>query len=86
MPFHPLGLGEEALRALFGFVIEGHPDPDDIDTEAVHLHGFRVTDPSGDEQAAREARYAEVLRAMGPPRSFRMGPDGTMYEVSLDSF
>ncbi|WP_420884046.1 DUF6928 family protein [Micromonospora sp. CPCC 205547] len=86
LPFHPLGLGEEALRALFGFVIEGHPDPDDIDTEAVHLHGFRVTDPSGDEQAAREARYAEVLRAMGPPRSFRMGPDGTMYEVSLDSF
>jgi hypothetical protein len=37
------------LRALFGFVIEGYPHPDDVDAEAVHLHGFRVTDPSSDE-------------------------------------
>ncbi|AGL17378.1 hypothetical protein [Actinoplanes sp. N902-109] len=27
LPFHPLELGEEALRALFGFVLEGRPDP-----------------------------------------------------------
>ncbi|WP_373293545.1 DUF6928 family protein [Micromonospora fulviviridis] len=85
LPFHPLELGELALRALFGFVIEGYPDPDDVDTDAVHLHGFRVTDPSGAEQAAREAAYAEARRLMGPPRLFRMGPDGTMHEVSLDS-
>ena len=85
LPFHPLELGEEALRALFGFVVEGHPDPDDIDADAVHLHGFRVTAPSGAEQAARQARYAEARRTMGPPRRFRMGPDGTMHEVSLDS-
>jgi hypothetical protein len=84
LPFHPLELGEEALRALFGFVIEGHSDPDDVDTETVHLHGFRVTDPSGQEQAAREAAYAAARRAMGPPRMFRMGPDGTMHEVTLD--
>jgi hypothetical protein len=86
LPFHPLELGEKALRALFGFVIEGYPDPHDIDTETVHLHGFRVTDPSGQEQAAREAAYETARRAMGPPRMFRMGPDGTMHEVTLDEF
>ncbi|TCN26345.1 hypothetical protein EV644_1631 [Kribbella orskensis] len=81
LPFHPLELGEEALRALFGFVIEGFPDADDIDVDTVHLHGFRVTDPSGAEQAAREAMYA-ASRSMDPPRMFRMGPDGTMHEIS----
>jgi hypothetical protein len=40
------------LCALFGFVVEGYPDPDDIDATSVHPHGFRVTDPSGKEQAA----------------------------------
>ncbi|WP_174535041.1 DUF6928 family protein [Micromonospora chalcea] len=82
LPFHPLDLGEEALRALFGFVVEGRPSPDDVDPDDVHLHGFRVTDPSGGEQAAREAAYAEALQAMGPSRTYRMGPDGTMREVS----
>jgi len=60
LPFHPLELGEEALRALFGFVVEGRLRPDDLDVEAVHLHGFRVTDPSGEEQAAREAEYEQA--------------------------
>ncbi|GAA0904335.1 DUF6928 family protein [Virgisporangium aurantiacum] len=46
LPFHPLELGEDALRGLFGFIIEGHPRPDDVDAEATHVHGFRVTDPS----------------------------------------
>ena len=59
--------------------------PDDIDAEAVHLHGFRVTDPSGEEQAARDAVYEQAWRTMGPPRRFRTGPDGTMQEISLDS-
>jgi hypothetical protein len=85
LPFHPLDLGEEALRALFGFIVEGYPHPDDINAEAIHLHGFRVTDPSGEEQAAREAMYKQARRTMGPPRLFRMGPDGTMQEVSLDN-
>jgi hypothetical protein len=84
LPFHPLELGEDALRALFGFIIEGSPHPDDIDAEAVHLHGFRVTDPTGQEQAAREAAYEEARRTMGPPRFFQTGPDGTMHEISLD--
>jgi len=65
--------------------VEGYPHPDDIDAEAVHLHGFRATDPSGEEQAAREAMYEQARRTMGPPRLFRMGPDGTMQEVSFDS-
>ncbi|EWM16316.1 hypothetical protein KUTG_06620 [Kutzneria sp. 744] len=83
LPFHPLELGELALRALFGFVIEGYPDPHDIDTESVPLHGFRVTDPK--EQAAREANYARLREMMGSPQVFRMGPDGTMQEVTRDN-
>jgi hypothetical protein len=85
LPFHPLELGEEALRALFGFVQEGRPDPNDIDAETVHLHGFRVTDPTGREQAEREAAYERARQTMEPPRRFRMGPDGTMQEVSFDA-
>lgn len=42
LPFHPLELGEDALRALFGFVQEGMPDPDDIDENSVPMHGFLV--------------------------------------------
>lgn len=82
LPFHPLELGEEALRALFGFVIEGFHTRDDIDGEAVHLHGFRVDDPSGQEQAARRAAYERVRRAMRPPRQYRMGSDGKLHEYT----
>ncbi|XVQ10570.1 DUF6928 family protein [Spirillospora sp. CA-255316] len=85
LPFHPLDLGEEALRALFGFVVEGYPGPDDIDASAVPMLGFRVTDPTGEEQAAREAMYEEARQTMGPPRMFRMGPDGTMQEIDFDA-
>jgi hypothetical protein len=80
LPFHPLELGENALRALFGFVLEDYPDPDDIDADAVHVHGFHVSGPSGKEQAEREAGQGEALRKMGPPRTFRMGPDGKFHE------
>ncbi|WP_067508181.1 hypothetical protein [Actinoplanes sp. TFC3] len=40
LPFHPLELGEAALRALFGFILEGTPAPDDLDADSVHLHAF----------------------------------------------
>ncbi len=83
LPFHPLELGEEALRALFGFVLEGRMDPDDIDAEEVPVHGFLVTDPTGVEQAEREAAYAQASAEMGPPRLFQMGPDGHMREVDI---
>ncbi|WP_405605221.1 DUF6928 family protein [Streptomyces sp. NBC_01410] len=33
LPFHPLDLGEEALRALCGFIQEGRPEPDDVDAD-----------------------------------------------------
>lgn len=84
LPFHPLELGEEALRTLFGFILEGYPHPNDIDATSVHMHGFRVTDPSGQEQAEREAAFAQALQTMGPPRRFRMRPGGTLEEITSD--
>ncbi len=84
LPFHPLEMGEDALRALFGFIMEGRPEGTDLEPEDVHMHGFRVTDPTGREQAEREAVYAEAIANMGEPRIFTLGPDGTMQETSLD--
>ncbi|MFJ9755057.1 DUF6928 family protein [Streptomyces sp. NPDC101149] len=80
LPFHPLELGEDALRALCGFVREGHPEPDDIDTANIRLHGFRVRDPHGPDPAEREAALQKAMEAMGPPRFFSLGPDGSLIE------
>jgi hypothetical protein len=80
LPFHPLELGEEALRALCGFVREGRPEPDDIDTGSIRLHGFRVRDPHGPDPAEREAALQRAMEAMGPPRFFSLGPDGSLIE------
>jgi hypothetical protein len=85
LPFHPLELGQDALRALFGFIQEGRPHPDDVDAEAVHLYSFRVTDRTGTQGAQRDAAYAHARAAMRPPRTFRMGPDGNMYDVGLNN-
>lgn len=74
LPFHPLELGEVALNALFGFVIEGMPDPGSIDADSVHMHVFRVGDPSGQEQETREAAYEQAIRDVGPPRDVADGP------------
>lgn len=84
LPFHPLEMGEDALRALFGFVVEGYPEADDIDSNEILMHGFRVTDPTGREQAEREAAYAEATKNMWPLKAFQVGLDGKMDEVSLD--
>ncbi|WUS99836.1 hypothetical protein OHA46_25540 [Streptomyces sp. NBC_00708] len=43
LPFHPLELGNEALRALFGFVLEGRPSPEDVDPDEIPLLGFALT-------------------------------------------
>ncbi|CAL9301746.1 DUF6928 family protein [Streptomyces sp. SudanB66_2053] len=80
LPFHPLELGEDALRALCGFVLEGRPEPDDIDTDSIRLHGFRVWDPHGPDPAEREAALQRAMEAMGPPRFFSLGPDGSLIE------
>lgn len=83
LPFHPLALGEVALRELFGFILEGMPQEADVDPDSVPVHSFLVTDPSGAEQAAREAAYAQAREQLGPPRTFRLGPDGQLHEVTL---
>ena len=63
LPFHSLELGEEALRALFGFALEGNLEETDVDPYEIPLQGFRAIDPSGAEQAARE-RLVELVRQM----------------------
>lgn len=40
-PFHPLELGEAALRAFFGYQIEGFMDPALLDPETVPLARFK---------------------------------------------
>jgi Family of unknown function (DUF6928) len=47
LPFHPLELAEDALRALFGFTYEGDVRDDDPDLEAIPLAGFAVERRSG---------------------------------------
>jgi uncharacterized protein DUF6928 len=46
LPFHPLELGEEALAALCGFVIEGEPPEGMPDLYRVPLAGFRLGAPT----------------------------------------
>ncbi|MEO3787215.1 hypothetical protein ABGB12_28145 [Actinocorallia sp. B10E7] len=86
LPFHPLELGEDALEAFFGFVIEGMPDPDELDAEAVELIGFQVSDPDVEAVAARKAEMKAALEAMGPPRMFRLQPDGSVKEINADQW
>ncbi|MDP9830179.1 hypothetical protein J2S57_005928 [Kineosporia succinea] len=40
LPFHPLGMGSEALRELFGFVLEGRIDADCVDVEDLQVPTF----------------------------------------------
>ncbi|HET6356247.1 DUF6928 family protein [Streptomyces sp.] len=80
LPFHPLDLGEDALRALCGFIQEGRPQPDDVDADGIELHGFLVRDPNGPDPAEKEAALKRAVEAMGPPRIYSMGPDGSLIE------
>ncbi|MDP9799574.1 hypothetical protein J2S43_008086 [Catenuloplanes nepalensis] len=56
----PGALGQAALRAFFGFVLDGQARPGDVDAAAVRVHGFQVEDPLFREQAARQAMLARV--------------------------
>jgi hypothetical protein len=47
LPFHPLELAEDALRALFGFNYEGVTNPGDPVLESIALAGFTVQPRSG---------------------------------------
>ncbi|MFG2971596.1 DUF6928 family protein [Streptomyces sp. NPDC048331] len=80
LPFHPLELGEDALRALCGFIQEGYPESDDVDADSIGLHGFRVRDPHGPDPAEKEEARRRAIAAMGPPRIYSMGPDGLLVE------
>jgi hypothetical protein len=41
LPFHPLELGEEALRAFFGYQLEGFVNPELLDTDRFKLLRFK---------------------------------------------
>jgi len=75
LPFHPLDLGEAALRALFGFIIEGRQQPEDIDPEAVKLAGFAVPP----EHPITKDMLAEFMRT-AKHTTWRFGPDGRLIE------
>jgi hypothetical protein len=82
LPFHPLALGEAALRALFGFVIEGRREPDDVDASAVPVHAFSLRDPAGPSLEERRSAYAALMARMGPRRSLFLQPDGSWSEAA----
>lgn len=73
-------LGEDALRALCGFVQEGCPEPDDVDADAIELYGFHARDPHGPDLAKREAKIRRAVEAMASPRFYTLGPDGSLIE------
>lgn len=49
------------------------------------MHEFKVSDPTGHEQAEREAAMKQAIAQMAPPRKFRLGPDGALHEITRDS-
>ncbi|MEV8096969.1 hypothetical protein [Kitasatospora sp. NPDC085879] len=81
LPFHPLDMGEDALRALCGFVVTGRPEPADVDADTIGLHGFLVRDPDAPDPAVREAALGAAVAAMGPPSTYRLSPDGTLIKL-----
>lgn len=80
LPFHPLELGEDALRALCGFIQEGRPEPDGVDADAIELHGFHTQDPHGLDLAEHEAELRRAVEAVALPRVYSLGPDGSLIE------
>ncbi|MDG9728568.1 DUF6928 family protein [Streptomyces sp. DH41] len=80
LPFHPLDLGEEALRALCGFIQEGRSQPSDVDAEAIALYGFQVRDSHGSDRNEQEAAVRTAVEAMQPLRVDTLGPDDSLIE------
>jgi hypothetical protein len=73
LPFHPLDLGNDALRALLGFILEGRTQATDIDAGAVRLTGFSVPP----ERPITPDMVAEFVRTHRRT-SYTMGPDGEL--------
>ncbi|GIG88674.1 DUF6928 family protein [Plantactinospora endophytica] len=80
VPIRPLDLGEAALRAWFGFALEGEISRNQIDPDDIPVYGFRTADPTGAEQATRQA-LLEQFRRTHTLRRYSMGPDGTLVEI-----
>ncbi|MFD8023221.1 DUF6928 family protein [Streptomyces lavendulae] len=78
LPFHPLDMGEDALRALCGFIVEGRPDPGDLDADAIELHGFLVRDPNAPDSAEAEAALRVAATTMEAARTYKLGADGRL--------
>jgi hypothetical protein len=77
LPFHPLELGgDAALRALFGFVLEGRRQPTDVDAGSVELAGFQVP-PANPVTKEMLAEFMRTHRRT----AYRMGPDGNLIRV-----
>jgi hypothetical protein len=77
LPFHPLDLGGgPALRALFGFIIEGRSQPTDIDAESVKLAGFQVP-PAHPVTPEMVAEFTRTHKRT----SYRMGPGGKFIQA-----
>ena len=78
MPFDVIDFGQEALRTLFGFVVDGDRRPGDLDARAVLLHGFVITadadDPADLAQARSTGSGARAVRRRVARRGrFRWG-------------
>jgi hypothetical protein len=76
LPFHPLEFGGEALRALFGFILEGRRQPADIDAESVRLAGFQVPPAN----PVTKEMLAEFMRTHNRT-TYQMGPDGKLIQA-----
>jgi hypothetical protein len=76
LPFHPLALGEAALRDLLGFAIEGRVLDSDIDASAVYLAGFEVPDATPITQADIEGFIRTHKRTR-----YTFGPDGSLTPI-----
>lgn len=63
MPFDVIDFGQEALRTLFGFVIDSHADPrsGDLDARRVLLHGFVIAADSQDPSDMAQVRSGGVV-------------------------
>ncbi|MFE1285997.1 DUF6928 family protein [Streptomyces sp. NPDC058751] len=83
LPFHPLDLGEEALRTLCGLVQEDRPGPDAFDPYDIDLHGFFVRDPHGPDPAGEEAKLRKIRENMRSSYSHRLGPDSSLIEPDV---
>jgi hypothetical protein len=55
MPFDVIDFGQEALRALFGFVVDGDRRPGDLDPRRLMLHGFVIAADRDDPADMAEA-------------------------------